>query len=462
MKNKIYILNIIATLFFLTACSDFGDMNLDPNKPSSPSVPALLTSSLKSIADILSNDVPILYVQHLSEKQYTEASRYQGFNFDFNGWYSGPLNNLEKIIELNGSGNSNQVAVARILKAYFFHFMTDRWGALPYSESLKAANNFKPKYDTQEEIYNALFVELKDAVEDINLSGSVTGDFIFGGNMQRWKEFGNTVRMIMAIRISKKAPTKAKTEFEAAYNSGVISENVMYPYLAETNNQNPWYASFLTRYDYVPSNTFIDYLTSVNDPRLPAFADPAANSGTYVGMPYGIADAGNIPTTDVATLTDAIINTQDAPLAIFTKAQVEFYLAEAVKLGWGVTGTAQSHYEAGIRASMEQWGVFNQTNYNNYIAQNGVAWNDANAMQLIGRQKWVALFLQGFEAWAEWRRTNYPALTPSPEPLNDSGNIPVRQAYPTSEFDLNKDNYQRAISVQGADDLDTKLWWDVD
>lgn len=498
-------------LLWGTACDDFGDTNIDPNQPSTAPTSLLLTGAQTQISDVVGATTGVLYTQHTSETQYTSSSRYDVSQFDFNGWYTGPLADLEEIIRQNtddatkasaaaGGSNANQIAVARILKAYFYHFMTDRWGALPYNEALQGQADFSPAYDDQETIYRALFVELNAAVAQMDGGSGVSGDILFGGDMARWAEFGNTLRMTMAMRISDIDPGTARSEFEDAVADGILTSDIMYFYLAETANQNPWYGRFITRYDYAASNTMVDYLKSVNDPRLAAFSAPAESLSTdpalrdangdltfamFAGMPYGIAAGGDIVTSTVSALTPDHIYTQDTPLAIFTVAQAEFLLAEAAMRGWSVNGSAQSHYEAGIRASMSRWGVDGGSyTYSNgrllanfidgnsitlmdvdvYILQPGVAFDGtsmATAMPLIARQKWVALYQQGYEAWAEWRRIDLPVLIPAVDAVNNSGQIPVRHAYPGSESTLNQVNYDAAVAKQGPDITDTKLWWDV-
>ncbi|MEL6593678.1 MAG: SusD/RagB family nutrient-binding outer membrane lipoprotein, partial [Bacteroidota bacterium] len=355
--------------------------------------------------------------------------------------------------------NANQIAVARILKAYFFHHLTDRWGALPYSQALLGRENFKPSYDSQEAIYDAIFSELTAAVAQIDGGDGVDGDFIFGGDMDKWARFANTVRMIAALRLTKVNPSKAQSEFNAAVAGGLIEEDAMYPYLSETNNQNPWFGRFITRTDYAISNVLADRMTVLNDPRLAAYADPAPATGTIVGMPYGIEDAGSVPNSDVSFPHVDNVRGQAAPIGIITMAQVYFSLAEAAVSGW-TSDDAEEMYNLGIKASMEQWGVFEETAYNDYIA-NDAPYDAANPLPGIGEQKWIALYLQGYEAWKEWRRTGYPDLQPAPDPLNASGEIPRRQAYPVTERDLNEENYNAAVSAQGADELSTRTWWDV-
>jgi len=485
----------------LSSCGEFGDMNVDPNNPSSAPTATLLTSSQASLSGLLGATTPVLYVQHLAETQYTEDSRYDVTQFDFNGWYTGPLINLQEIIRLNTDentrdgasaygSNANQIAVARIMKAYYFHTMTDRWGALPYSEALQGADDFAPAYDSQEDIYRSLLTELTEAAAQIDGGAGVAGDIIFGGNMAAWEGFANLLRANIALRMSDVDAATAQSQFEDAVADGILVEDITFNHLAETNYQNPWYGRFITRTDYAVSEAMIDQLIAFNDPRLPAYAAPALGTvvsktlttANYNGMPYGIDAAGDIPNQDVSFITPMIIYTQDAPQYIFSEAQIHFMLAEAAQNGWAVGGTAQGHYEMGIQASFEQWGVMDigtytypniaaitpaneasldVIDYATYIAQPGVAWDAANAMDLIATQKWMALFMGGYEAWSEWRRLDAPALTPAVDALNQSGEIPVRHAYPGTESDINADNYAAAVAAQGDDVLDTRLWWDV-
>lgn len=471
MKNIKLLLLGALTVFFV-GCSDFGDMNINPNETTKVAPEVLLTSALKNVSDAVGATSGILYSQHMSETQYTEESRYQDVNYNFNDWYTGPLADLQHIIDLNtddatkadalGSGsNANQIAVARIMKAYFFQFLTDRWGAVPYTNALKGKDNFKPTYDSQESIYAALFTELTEAADQIDGGAAVAGDFIFGGDMDTWKKFANTLRMNMAMRIADVDATTAKAQFTSAMNGGHLSSDAMYPYLSEAANQNPWFERFITRTDYAVSSTMVDYLTNLNDPRLAAYADEAPNfPGEVKGMPYGIANAGDIPNADISFPNSNTVRAQDAPVAIFTMAQVHFLLAEAAHRGW-INNNAKDEYEAGIQASWTQWGV--SGDFSAYNAQADVAWDAARAYELIGGQKWAALYLQGYEAWSEYRRLKHPALVAAPDPLNTSGNIPSRQAYPTSERDLNGVNWQASIDAyyNGVDDLDGKMWWDV-
>lgn len=483
--KKLTLAVIITTV--LWGCSDFGSMNLDPNNPSTARTELLLTNAQRSLSSYVGAVTGTLYVQYIAETQYTDASRYGSASFDFSGWYSGPLQDLQTIIDLNtneetrgsvlsGGSNANQIAVARILKTYYIHTITDRWGMVPYSEALKGKENLRPAYDAMPDIYESMLTELKQAVDQMDGGAGVKGDILFDGDMNKWAQFANSLRMRIALRMADSNNSSlAETEFADAYNAGMITEDVMYPYLAEATNENPWYSRFRTRTDYALSKPMADTLKAFDDMRAVKFgnAAPDADDGDgvtelneIIGMPYGISNAGDITNSAISFPGSAIgaggpgVGQQDAPLPIITTAELNFSLAEAAQRGW-ITGNAEDFYLQGIEDSWRQWDVYNATDYNNYISNAEIAYDPAQWEQKVGYQKWIALFPLGYEAWAEWRRLDYPQLTPAPEPLNDSGQIPVRQGYPSSEAELNAENYDAAVSAQGPDALDTALWWDV-
>jgi len=474
MKIHYSIPTFLAILILgLTACGDFGDMNEDPNRPSSPLTSSLLTGAEREVATLIGDATSVLYVQHLSEKQYTEASRYQTIYFDFNGFYSGPLMNLKKIIDLNtdentktivsaSGSNENQIAAARILRAYFFSVLTDRWGDIPYSEALQGQSNFSPAYDTQEFIYLDLLKELQEAANQIDPTTTIRGDFLMNGNMQSWRQFANSLRMVLSMRLSNVNPTVGRQHFLEAFQGGMLTQDFQYPFMQDANNQNPWFARYLTRVDYAISNTMYNYMAPLNDPRLPVYADPAAATGTVRPMPYGVTNtvAGSITNAAVSYLGRRY-RQQNAPLPILTQSQLYFTLAEAAWRNW-IPGEPQAYYNNAIQASFQQHGTFTPDALAAYLAQPTVAWNANQALEKIGTQKWLALFLQGFEAWSEWRRLDFPRLLPAVDAMNQSRQIPRRQAYPVTERDINTANYNAAVARQGDDTLDTRVWWDVD
>ncbi|WP_421824238.1 SusD/RagB family nutrient-binding outer membrane lipoprotein [Flagellimonas oceanensis] len=477
LKNiKQLLVTIISISILSCDDADFGSMNIDPNNPSDPSTASLLTSAQVSLSGYTTATTPNLYVQYLSNGQYPEESQYSTVNFDYGASYTNILVVLDRVIELNSNedtmvaassngSNDNQIAVAKILTAYTYQLMTDRWGMLPYTEALQGLDDIFATYDSQEVIYDGLFTEIDEALALIeNGQPGPTGDIILGGNMARWRQFANTLKMNMAIRVSKRFPNAggyAATKFNEAISGAITSngENLYYTFLAEENNDNPWEDRFLApnyRLDYLLSDTFVGFLvgsgtpSAPEDPRLAEYAVPAEISGTFVGAPYG-EENGNTP--DYSFITPDVIYNQEAPGYMFTYAQVAFAQAEAVELGW-IPGSAASYYEEGIMASMEQWGV-DPADATAYIAA-----NPYTGIEDIAYEKYVALYLQGYEAWAEWRRfgDDAPSLSAPATALSGNG-IPQRQAYATNASASNEENYNAAVSQQGPDNLDTVLWW---
>ncbi len=458
-----------AIFFLMPACGDFGDLNQNPNEPTFVGTQTLLTSAQREVASVVGSAEGILYVQQMSEITYTENSRYGAVINDFNGWYSGPLENLEQIIELNsnedtkgsvlsGGSNNNQIGVARIMKAYYFAHMVERWGPVPLSNALKGAANLAPSYDDEATIFATLFKELKEGAAQLD-GGFITGDILLGGDTNEWKKFANTIRANLAMRISDVDDATAKSEFNSAVSGGIFSETFSYNYLGEAANENPWFARFRTRTDYAISNVFVDFLTNTNDPRLNSFADPAASTGTIQGMPYGLENSEYLP-TDVSFPNSTYIRAQDSDIPIFSSAQIHFLHSEAAARGW-TSGNAEAHYNAAIAASMNQWGITDGDAIAAFIAQDGVKYDASNWKKSIGVQKWVALYTQGYEAWAEWRRLDFPKLQVAEGPLNPSEAIPLRHMYPTSEATLNAENYNAALSKIGGTDTDgARLYWD--
>jgi hypothetical protein len=486
MKRQIISLKSVSLLLLVvgllsSGCKkhDFGSTDTNPYITSTPVTQNLLTGALRSLPTVTNDATGALYAQHISDVQYTDGGRYLTINFAYGGFYTGALLSLTKIIQYNtdpataaaaaaNGSNANQIAIARILKAFFFFHITNRWGDIPYSEALKQGENFSPKFDKQADIYTDLFKELKEAAAQFDGGKVVTGDIFLSGDVARYKEFANSLRLIMALRLSKADAAKGKAEFLDAKGAGVVMTNAKtfkYNHLNETANQSAWYARYLTRFDFAISKPLLDFMKVLNDPRIPAFADkPTDGNANYVGMPYGLAVTSGIPNTSVSYV-GANLRKQNAPEFILSSAHVLFTLAEGEKRGWNAGNApneaqAAIYYNEGIKVSMEQYGVYTVGAHATYIAQPDVAYTAADAIKKISEQRWIGLYLNGYEAWAEWRRTGFPTLSPGPAPLSLGGQIPRRQAYALQERDLNGVNYKAVVASQGPDEVNTKIWID--
>lgn len=465
----------------ISSCSkleDFGDMNVNRTVVAAPTTRALLTNAQQNITTLFSgSDInSVMLAQYLSEGPYLTSSNYAPVNtgIAYGAFYTSPLIQLKTIIDLNNSGSTgaspgangsknNQVAVSRILKAFIFWKLTDRWGDLPYEESLQGNTNITPAFQKQELIYKDIFKELKEAGAQIDNAGNVTGDIIFNGDMAAWKRFAATQRVIMALRMSKVYPGAselAAQEFNAALPDAISSnaQNIMYKFVAgDPNNYNPWYNNYTVsnRNDYAISLTLVNIMKnngSGTDPRLPKYGEVL--TGGVVGLQYGRTTAINIPNA-FSKLGDAFRG-QGSPLAIFTYAQVLFAKAEAAKRGWiaGGDASAATFYNDGIDASLAQNGAADAT----FKTQTGIVYNAATGYEQIATQRYVATYLDGFEGWAEWRRTGYPALAPGPN--STLAAIPRRIVYPASDKTTNAANYAKVVAQQGADSPATRVWWD--
>ncbi len=463
---------IITALVFGSSCKKFdGSLNVDPNRPTKASGTQLIASAERSLPDISSSPFGVHYPQHLSNTTFPDNSRYTTISFNFSGWYTGPLMDLQTVInstslDANEGPIANQVAVAKILKAYIFWFLTDRWGDIPYSEALKSTANFTPKYDKQQDIYNSLFTLLDEANAAI-VTGNIKNDIMFNGDITRWKKLGNTIHLLMALQLSKVDAVKGALEFNKAVTNGLMTsntDNFAYPHLADAANENFWYTQMnrMGRLWYAVSKPMVDTLLSVNDPRLPIFANKAtsgANSGNYAGLPYG--QTTTVTPGNFSLLGDKL-RLQNAPVYLVTYAQTLFAMAEAAKRGWIAGGdvTAKTNYDLAITNSVLQWTGSN-TGVSALLAQPSVAYDPVNAIKQIAVQRWIHLFLNGYEAWAEWRRTGFPILTAAP---GANGNlIPRREGYPLIERSNNTTNYNAAVAAfpyGGADDLNARVWWD--
>lgn len=492
IKNKFLTLSLLTGLGLMAGCSDFGDQNVSPNGAPAPLTSALLTEAILGVPPTTATGAllegvggrltvldpePRLFVQYWSESQYPENSQYATTFADWARYYSVTLQDLQTIIDYNTDeatkatvtqvgSNNNQLAVARILKAYMFSVITDRWGDVPYFGALK--KNTQVQYDPQQAIYADLFKELKEAGAQFDNGASFgTADIIYNGNATQWKKFANSLRMILAMRLTKVDPTTARNEFTLAYNdaAGYIStnaDNATVKFTDVNQFRNPDNALFDGRSDYGVSDVLVNKLKALSDPRLPAYATPAEN-GDYKGLPYGLSRDLLIDYTndnpDYA-LPSAKVLAKTQPSYIISAAQMLLTKAEAAARGW-ITADATTAYNDAIRASWEQWGVYDAAKFTAYTTSAAVAPTAGNILAKIGDQRWIALYPNGQEAWFEWRRTGYPDLKPTPYAVNASKQIPRRYGYPNTEPTLNAGAYTEAVTrLTNGDKTDSRVWWD--
>lgn len=486
MKAKIYWLLALVWLV-PTACSDFGNINESPNASPTPLTSALLTNALTVIGGSTTNGANLtagLYCQYYSETLYTDASRYSVQNVDWSGELAGSVYDLQNIININSDpataayaslngSNANQIAIARILKAYRFSILTDRYGDMPYSEALKGQT--QPKYDLQKDIYSDLFKELKEAALQFDNGSTVKGDILFNGDNLRWKQFANSLRLILALRISEVDETLGKSVFNDVLNNlstngGVLeklSDDIYLDYPGTSNAfSNPWYA---IGGDFNVSTTIADLLNSTGDLRRIAFGNVSGN-GNLIGVPPGLQRQDAIAYTTAnpthSLVLNSVLRAQTSRLKILTSADIWLARAEAAERSWTAEDT-NAAYQKGIELSWSYW--LKNINYSsdfsapltNYLNSTSIDLNAGSPLQKICTQRWITFYPNGPQGWSEWRRTGFPSLSPSPSPVNNSGQIPVRFIYPTVEYALNKKGVTEAVSrLDKADTQDSHVWWD--
>jgi len=474
--QRVYILLIGLSLGAVSCKKELAGINKNPNASENPQPDYLLTAAEKLTADAywgVDNNMnsSLLFVQHWAKIQYTDPDRYIENNSSFTSlWstlYGQSITDLNKVISIADEQRTpNYKAVALTLRSWVFQLLTDAYGDIPYRQAGQIDSFLTPAYDKQENVYLGLLSDLKTAQDTLSASGGlVQGDALYHGNIGQWRKFINSLRIRIALRIADRDPVQAKQVFTDIQSEGgsyfASNQDMAALTYDKSPNNNPVNNIFLTRQDYRISKTIVDRLTALNDPRLPVYAQLTDSAPRiYKGVPNGLLtnDANSLGLSKTSRPGD-YFRQETAPAVIVSYAEVLFDLSEAVSRGF-ITGDAGDLYRQAVLASLAQYGITDATITGNYLAQPSVQYNAGNFKQSVGEQKWLALFGQGLEAFAEWRRLDYPQLTPAVAGVLN-GKMPVRFIYPGSEQSLNGANYTRAVEDQGTDALTTKLWFDV-
>lgn len=482
MKNKT-LYGLFLVLAILVSSCELPN-NIDPKSASDVSPDALFTQAEIALVTQLGSmnvnrNISRLLAQYQSEVTYTTESRY---NFSdrqipdaFSGnIYRGVLANLKECKTLleakavtpaySAGMKKNQLALANLLEIYSYHVLVDQFGNIPYTEALMGAENSRPKYDDALTIYNDLIDRLDQVIIDINdnYDGFGDADVLYTGDVALWKKFAATLKLRIALRLSDVTSVDASTMVTQALASGVFedeSESAIFVPYGIAPYISPYYQAFVldARKDFCPTNTIVDLMNTLNDPRRPVWFTNYPADGEYTGLPYG--KTGSSSYSKFSHFVDGIRVNPVFPTILGDYVEVEFLLAEAAEKTLGGVTDAEAHYNNAIMASMEYWGV-SQADAEAYLAQAEVAYTTATGdyKEKIGTQKWLAFFDRGVEGWAEWRRLDYPILN-VPAGLTYA-DIPVRMPYPFNENKMNKDNYDAAAAAIGGDLATTKLFWD--
>lgn len=490
MKSLTIKVMVLASFLVASCTSDFEEINQNPNNPLSVTPQLLLPQIVRDVTNELMNEtwgIGNIVIQHTAKNQFVNEDRYLWgeLNRMWNAVYDNArdINNLLIITEEQDLNNNR--AVALILKSWMFSLATDAYGDIPYSEATNAKNGINnPVYDTQERIYQGILADLATANTLLtNGIDVINGDPIFGGSKLKWRKLANSLRLRYLMRISDRVNVSAQMK-EIVENPSTNpifesnDDNGAYAYLASSPDQFPNYTQRIGSFnEFRASATMVDWLQDRNDPRVNIYFRPTPitentpdpSDDVIVGIPNGLDDVTALTFNGGPEFQSRIgsLFYEDAITAeglsvakgiIMTYAELNFILAEAAEKGL-ITAAPEDYYEAGIEASFDFYGLDLD---DAYYTQTSVAYtgNQTEKLAKIGEQKWASLFYQGLEAWFDWRRTNIPALSPSATNQNND-RIPVRFIYPIIEQALNETNRATAVGRQGADDLNTRVWWDV-
>lgn len=513
MKKIYKIVSVFIIAASLGACESYFDVNTDPNNPlvenTNPDIvmPGAMTTTGNVLTTTM-NQLGNLMVGNWGGNVINFAGPFDD-EFRYNvtsSFYSGVWDNImirtanyTNIINYDGGGINydNHKAAARIMRAFYFQYMVDLYGNIPYFSKHLGTAGLNPSYDDSTDIYRDLVSELNMAIvtiDNASSNGAVSmgsSDVMMGGDMDKWRRFANTIKLRVLLRQSLIADsatqTHISTELAGLTTADFVSTNVTlnpgYENDSANGRQNPFYATYgfdtqgsfaNTSNNVVAASVFsIEFLdgtlTGVADPRLGRLWTAVGNPDPFQGINQGQL-LGSLPAGGDTVLSKlgaglGVDAPSDAGASmdayIMTAAESFFLQAEAIERGY-ITGTAQTAFESGIRASFSLLGLSdaNATTYiGNSSGTNGIGWaGSANKYEAIGNQKFIALTsINGAEAWIELTRTGFPTSAPL-SLTQTSGARPVRLLYPTSELSGNSAN----VPTQGTTDAFTSnIFWDV-
>lgn len=501
--KKIYNICFLVFLFIMiTSCDkDFDEINT--SKTSATSVdPAFILNNAVVSTSMVTLVFEIGVVQQiispnsgvLTGANYNQENR-TSFDSNWASYYRNVIKNTNDVIRLtkDDPARANLMNMARILQAFAFMVLTDSYGEIPYEEGGEGYTSqiFFPKYETQQSIYPKIIKELTEASAALNASGKIeTADILYGGKIEQWKKFGYSLLLRAGMRLSAVDPTQAQAAVKAAFNGGVITTNIDNAFVKhDANYRNPLSNTLNSTEaaNFYLTKPFVDALKSTNDPRLVSFAvrykgaksgsdQIPANASILAADQIGIPMGNDNKTAAAAATADGLASFYEysqadrnrivkltAPMFIVTASQTNLLLAEARVKGWITTGNAGDYFAEGIRAHMNQMALVDAAcavdpaARDAYIAANPLV--SGKEMEQINTQYWISSFLNGPEAFANFRRSNYPVLAPNPYPGRAVEWI-NRLTYPNSEISVNSENVNEAINRQGPDNLATKVWWD--
>ena len=504
--KKISVLAAIAILF--ASCdAGFEEMNVNPTLASQIDPNFKLTNiQLRISGERYENwRTNLIYssvmIQHFATLPTYWAGDKYGYIASYSAamwdrYYANIAKNIEDLLvqTAEDTEDANLHHITQITRVIMYHRLTDLYGDIPYSEAGKGAVEgiTQPKYDAQSDIYTDMLAKLEAASNGLSADGRSfgDGDLIYQGDVEKWRKLANSLMLRLGMRLVKVDPSAAQSWATKAITAGTMESNEDIAYVPH-NDPAGWKNGngLVFQADGSPrlSEFFVNWMNEHQDPRLYVYGSVPVADSPPIGMPNGritggsdadhgienhsswvsceSADPAPEPCgMDVYMVPHAVLKGIDDPMFFMTYAEVELLKAEAAQRGW-YSGDAAAHYANGVRAAMEYLSMYGGDAIidgdiiDAYLTAN--PYDPSNGLKMINEQIWAAVLLNEYEAFANWRRTGYPELTPVNYPGNvTGGTIPRRLRYRENEAVANPQNYSAAVSAQGADLLTTRVWWD--
>jgi len=520
LKKTVFMSMLFLILFGISSCTDnFDDINTQKDKLTSGSMNESLLgyqfaytqyhSMASTMFQVTQNLYADMYSQYFAithpnfnSGQLLEVGLWTWLAWDY-FWSEAPPQ--LKYIEDYTREHDMKVAyaISQIWKVETYHRWTDYFGPIIYSHFGNGETSVP--YDSQEDIYHSFFLTLDSAAQILkqNAGGNAFGDNdqVYSGDADQWYLFANSLKLRLAMRIAYVEPGLAKQMAEEAVSDGVILRNEDSALLIAVETISKNLLSRITYHkEFAMSTTMESVLKGYDDPRLSVYFDEAEQGGGYHGVRNGLPASEktgslNFERSFVSRLyTSGSYTGTDTQNLVLTAAEVAFLRAEGALRGWNMGGTAKELYNMGITLSltdfrMEKMGVnlslaeidayINNTNTPAPVADK---WNtpamsdipvkydesadfERNLEQII-TQKWLAIYPDGWESWAERRRTGYPKGYPVINSMNPD--IPVdglvrRLKFSSTEQANNQVAVEeaRTLLANGPDENTTRLWWDA-
>ncbi len=474
-KYTIVLLLTFCTLNF-SCTKNFEAINEDPNRTSNVSPGSLLNPIIYEVSsfntlradaftfDIMQVGLPFPSVAGGVHRY--EISDGAG-NGTWNTYFRWASNIREMLAASEKLNDVNYQAIALTLNAWIYSNLTDCFGDVPMDDAGRAEEGIlKPAFNTQQQVYAKILGDLDRAntLFDVTKPMIYATDILYGNNVLAWKKFCNSLRLRLYLRVSKRTELNSVAKLTEILNNPTVN-----PVFTKTDEGailkisgvnpliSPWGRAIDFTTGRAAAGFFLDNLNRFNDPRRARFntfsrTTTGTSTGRYEGIPSGFSPDVPLPAIQPSNFNIALVTAPMISL-IMTYAEVEFIRAELAQKGI-INADAKLAYENGVKAAMEQWTV---TIPADYFTNTNTAYN--GTLERIMLQKYYALFFNDYQQWFEYRRTGFPVL-PKNSGMQNNQVVPVRFRFPTTVSSNNRDNYLKAVTNMGGDDINTKLWWE--